>query len=169
MINLCINCNTDISSKPQNKFCSRKCAAIVNNNKFPKRQRKSTLYNCRVCGKESRFRCCSIECDKTYKFETITRIRVENGEVSQASTLKNYITRTVGYVCVGCGNLGKHLNKPLTLQLDHIDGNSDNNLPKNLRLLCPNCHSQTETFVTRQKKDTKRNRYLRKYKGIDAA
>ena len=37
-------------------------------------------------------------------------------------------------------------NEPLTLQLDHIDGNSDNNLPNNLRLLCPNCHSQTATY-----------------------
>ena len=51
------------------------------------------------------------------------------------------------------------------MQLDHIDGNSDNNFLDNLRLLCPNCHTQTETFSTRQKKNTVRNRYLRKSKG----
>lgn len=34
---------------------------------------------------------------------------------------------------------------PLTLILDHIDGNSHNNTPSNLRLLCPNCDSQLET------------------------
>jgi Zn finger protein HypA/HybF involved in hydrogenase expression len=38
-------------------------------------------------------------------------------------------------------------NNPLSLQLDHINGiHSDNSL-ENLRLLCPNCHSQTETFA----------------------
>jgi len=35
---------------------------------------------------------------------------------------------------------------PLTLQLDHIDGNPLNNNPENLRMLCPNCHTQTETY-----------------------
>lgn len=38
-------------------------------------------------------------------------------------------------------------NKTLVLQLDHIDGNKKNNLLSNLRLVCPNCHSQTDTFV----------------------
>ena len=37
--------------------------------------------------------------------------------------------------------------KPLTLQLDHIDGNPINNNLENLRFLCPNCHSQTDTFA----------------------
>lgn len=41
------------------------------------------------------------------------------------------------------------LGKPLSLQLDHIDGNKKNNDPSNLRLLCPNCHSQTKTFAGR--------------------
>jgi hypothetical protein len=34
----------------------------------------------------------------------------------------------------------------LSLELDHIDGDSTNNTPGNLRFLCPNCHSQTPTF-----------------------
>ncbi len=36
--------------------------------------------------------------------------------------------------------------KKLTIQLDHIDGDRTNNAQSNLRLLCPNCHSQTHTF-----------------------
>lgn len=36
--------------------------------------------------------------------------------------------------------------KKLTIQLDHIDGDRTNNARANLRLLCPNCHSQTDTF-----------------------
>jgi len=37
-------------------------------------------------------------------------------------------------------------NKPLRLQIDHIDGNFRNNRRKNLRFICPNCHTQTETW-----------------------
>lgn len=36
--------------------------------------------------------------------------------------------------------------KKLNIELDHIDGDRTNHLLKNLKMLCPNCHSQTETF-----------------------
>jgi 5-methylcytosine-specific restriction endonuclease McrA len=52
--------------------------------------------------------------------------------------------------CRICG-LKDWQEKPITLELDHINGvNNDNRLP-NLRLLCPNCHSQTPTFRGRNK------------------
>jgi 5-methylcytosine-specific restriction endonuclease McrA len=43
------------------------------------------------------------------------------------------------------------LGKPITLHLDHIDGDNTNNRIENLRLLCPNCHSQTSTYCGRNK------------------
>ena len=49
------------------------------------------------------------------------------------------------YVC-SCGQLPEWMGKPLTLQVDHIDGDSYNNVMSNLRFLCPHCHTQTDTY-----------------------
>lgn len=52
----------------------------------------------------------------------------------------------VPYVCAECDMLPKWNGKPLTLHMDHIDGDNSNNDLKNLRFLCPNCHQQTYTW-----------------------
>lgn len=49
-------------------------------------------------------------------------------------------------VCAECGISGDWNGKPLTLQLDHINGKHSDNRIENLRILCPNCHSQTSTW-----------------------
>lgn len=52
----------------------------------------------------------------------------------------------LSYICTLCGNEGVHNNLPLSLHLDHLNGvNTDHRL-ENLRFLCPNCHSQTDTY-----------------------
>jgi hypothetical protein len=51
--------------------------------------------------------------------------------------------------CERCENPGLWKGEPLTLQLDHVNGKYDDNRLENLRWLCPNCHSQTETFAGR--------------------
>lgn len=53
--------------------------------------------------------------------------------------------------CEMCGNDGTWCGRRLTLHVDHIDGDFHNNLPENLRFLCPNCHSQTSNFAGRSK------------------
>jgi Zn finger protein HypA/HybF involved in hydrogenase expression len=42
--------------------------------------------------------------------------------------------------------------KPIPLQLDHVDGNHTNHKIQNLRILCPNCHAQTDTWCSKNKK-----------------
>ena len=50
------------------------------------------------------------------------------------------------YACAVCGVGNDWCGRRLVLHVDHIDGDASNNLRENLRLLCPNCHSQTPTF-----------------------
>jgi len=66
--------------------------------------------------------------------------------------------------CSICGILPEWNGKPITFQFDHIDGNPDNNTKENIRMLCPNCHSQTDTFGVKNKKSkhSQRNIYRRK-------
>ena len=40
----------------------------------------------------------------------------------------------------------KWLDDPIPLELDHIDGNNSNHKLDNLRVICPNCHSKTDTY-----------------------
>jgi 5-methylcytosine-specific restriction endonuclease McrA len=162
-MNICLNCNKETTNP---KYCSHSCSAIITGHKFPKRKRGTKT--CRSCSEllENQSSIyCSQKCQLFYRFKTITLVKFSKGELTHSPRIKRCLTYFHGYICTICGNSGTHQNQSLVLQLDHIDGNSDNNLPENLRLLCPNCHSQTPTFATRQKKNTKRNRYLQKFKG----
>ena len=70
--------------------------------------------------------------------------------------------------CARCGIKGGKTNFPktegfineLVLQLDHINGIHNDNRIENLRILCPNCHSQTTSFCGRNKKFTNLPRCL---------
>ncbi|AJE40877.1 HNH endonuclease signature motif containing protein [Streptomyces nodosus] len=60
--------------------------------------------------------------------------------------------------CFLCGIEPVWLGEPLPLEVDHIDGNWRNNRVENLRLLCPNCHSTTDTYRGRAKARPKGSR-----------
>lgn len=54
--------------------------------------------------------------------------------------------------CINCGNT-------IPLEVHHIDGDYTNNNESNLQLLCPNCHSLTNTIKSRGKGHKSRKKY----------
>lgn len=62
------------------------------------------------------------------------------------SKIKELLFQEREYRCECCG-ISEWNNKYIKLQVHHIDGNHNNNTRKNLKILCPNCHSQTENWT----------------------
>lgn len=78
----------------------------------------------------------------------LEEILVERSTYTNRQALKKRLI-SVGIkedICESCGLGAEWNNKPLTLQLDHINGVGDDNRITNLAILCPNCHTQTPTF-----------------------
>ena len=64
---------------------------------------------------------------------------------------RGLIESGIPYECSLCGCDGTWQGSPLTLEVDHMDGDYCNNLVDNLRFLCPNCHRQTPNFAGRSR------------------
>lgn len=86
-------------------------------------------------------------------------------ELIDIQARKRRILKQRGHRCECCGN-SKWMGKAIPIQIDHIDGNRDNNEDENLRLLCPNCHAMTETFSGKNhgRFDTESSRLREKYR-----
>jgi hypothetical protein len=79
---------------------------------------------------------------------------VKNSTGINSKRIKQYLfkNKIVVNECAVCKLQPLWNGKPLTLQLDHINGDHYDNRIENLRLICPNCHSQTDTYTGRNVK-----------------
>lgn len=115
---------------------------------------------CLVCGKEQTHGHLTPYCREHLveirQAETIQHW-LETGDTGcgVATTLRNsirqYIFKSQNCQCAICGVPNVWNGKELKFVLDHINGDASNNKKENLRLICPNCDSQLETFKSKNK------------------
>lgn len=91
---------------------------------------------------------------------TAEEILVEDSSAHAKRTPSSRLKRAMSEVgfderCALCGIDPVWLGEPLPLEVDHVDGNWRNNRMGNLRLLCPNCHSTTDTYRGRAKRHSR--------------
>lgn len=138
----------------------------ANDQKVYKKKLNETLkwemtdHFCETCGKKltvkyASGRFCCLECAKAYSSKN--KITLDILELKQLpiniSAVKKFLfeNKLKENKCEICG-ISEWNGKQLTCQLHHIDGDSTNNKLINLQILCPNCHSQTDTY-SKQKKE----------------
>lgn len=81
----------------------------------------------------------------------LCEMMVKNSNYTMSKSLKKRMVeeKVLDYCCGECGNRGIWMEKKLSLQIEHKNGYSKDHRPENLCFLCPNCHSQTDTYAGR--------------------
>ena len=173
----CLYCGKEIVGKCRSnkKFCNSSCAASYNNNGVTRNYKGGPHKSkcCLNCGKnlnKTQTYYCSRECQTEYEYKKYIE-RWKNGEENGQSgvggisdRIKRYLFGKYNNSCQCCGwsEKNKYTNN-VPLQIHHIDGDCTNNKEENLQLLCPNCHSLTETFGSIGKYVSKRVDRRKKY------
>lgn len=124
---------------------------------------------CQNCGIKVKQKFCSKKCQGELRTKNLHEDFLKNNEKYCRSNyspkqLKPIFLQEQGNMCAICGIKNEWFNKSLIFVLDHIDGDASNNTRENLRLVCPNCDSQLDTFKSKNKNSARKERYLRNEK-----
>lgn len=185
--NICLFCGKEIEGKNscRKKFCNSSCAASFNNkqrgslseetkekisNSLRKDKTNKNKNTCLKCGKtlkKGQKNYCSNECRyKSQKENYINKwksglVNGLSGKYNLNKIIRNYLLEKNDFKCEICGWGEKNIyTDKIPLEVHHIDGNYLNNKEENLQVLCPNCHSLTNTYKSHNKTGRKnRNIY----------
>jgi hypothetical protein len=145
----CKECVQPITTGDKRKeFCCKSCAATYNNKRRKKKKKEKTrCLNCSDVCSRSTNKYCGNKCQREYQRKEIFK-KIENGDTQQEHRqYKNYLIFKYGEKCMECDWCEKNIySGKIPIELEHIDGNSNNNELKNLKLLCPNHHALTATY-----------------------
>lgn len=138
--------------------------------KHYKKNKTEKIQNfCLNCGNEikNNKKYCSSKCscDKKHK-DCYNHFLLNPTEFNRGNytpkSFKVFFMEEQNNKCDICGLDNIWCDKKLVFVLDHIDGDSSNNNRNNLRMICPNCDSQTDTFKSKNKISTRRNYWKEK-------
>jgi 5-methylcytosine-specific restriction endonuclease McrA len=104
---------------------------------------------------------CNNKCQQGYQYKVKVQKWLSGSGTIGKNPLRRYITERDGYECYECG-IDSWLGKDIVLEIEHVDGDAYNNQESNLKFICPNCHSQTNSYKNRNKG---KGRELNKGKG----
>lgn len=160
----CTHCATNlVYDKRHNKFCGHTCSALTNN------KLRAKIFQCAHCGKTNPERkipgkYCDRTCQLEAEFVEKDRI-VEEGKASNSGQVKRYLLRKHGHICMDPNCAWDFSKREINVELEHKDGNSDNNTLENCILLCPNCHSLTPTYKNKNMGNGRHYRRVRRAEG----
>lgn len=158
----CTECQAPLTEKDQRKFCSRSCSVSFNNRKSPKRKRaEGSKSACIQCGESLQGKAGKKYCSHDCKTLHHTTQRFVAGTAGPRS-IRTYLLKTRQHQCAVC-QLTTWNAQPIALEVDHIDGDAQNNTENNLRLICPNCHAQTPTWKGRNYGNGTRQKRRKRY------
>ena len=161
----CLYCVKLIPYEPRKqtnrrKFCSHSCAASFNNLGVVHNGVHKSIIKCVVCMQPLKLnkKFCSRKCSGVYQKQEWLR-KWHNNEIDgvigtnkYSRCIRNYLFEKYDSKCARCGWCEVNLvTGKCPLQIDHIDGNWQNNKEENLILLCPSCHSLTPTYMALNK------------------
>lgn len=129
------------------------------------------MKNCLNCNKELTAKAqkvyCSNICQRLKQKQEIDK-RIEEGNTVGIGhrRIRAYLIDRHGAKCMDCkwDKINPHTGL-CPIELEHLDGNSENNALDNLRLLCPSCHSLTATYKALNKGSGRHNRRQRYKEG----
>lgn len=133
------------------KFCSRSCAATSTNTLSLNRPKRPE-YSCKNCNDTTHNKnFCSFKCTGEFKsnLALIKFLQGDSKTLLKSPTIYEYLLERQDGKCAICRMPPIWNNKPLVFIHDHIDGNSENNSPDNIRLVCSNCDSQLDTYKSK--------------------
>jgi hypothetical protein len=89
-------------------------------------------------------------------FKKFDDVIISNWEDFPLRTIRLFLLWKSNYECTSCGYDKARECGTSILEVDHIDGNHDNNTFRNLRVLCPNCHALTPKYRNWSNKGNKK-------------
>jgi hypothetical protein len=172
---ICENCGKEFSidwrkyPKGPARFCSKPCAKATHRKFIEERFCKNCGDSLGAGWKSKNSKYCSSRCQQDFQKKELLQEWLstgclpnytggQSGNTPRGKYMRELLLEEQEDLCAECHQPAVHNNKPLKFILDHVDGNSTNNARSNLRLICPNCDSQSDTYKGKNKGKGRRSK-----------